>query len=125
MSNFSRQKAIIVKVLEQNPHASVAQIHAIAQKLLPNLSLATTYRNIERLEQEGLLQKLQLNKNTTLFELADQPHHHFICQKCQSIQHITEPGTLTCLSCVNQKQNLSIEFISFTAFGTCANCQNQ
>lgn len=54
-----------------------------AQVLAPTLGLATVYRNVKILAEEGWLAEVELPGGGMRYELAARPHHHhFMCRAC-------------------------------------------
>lgn len=124
MANYSRQKATILQVISANKHIDVKKIHELAKNEVPNLSLATTYRNIEKLEQEQEIQRVQITNELSLFEKYLGPHHHFICQQCHQVTDLPAPDVQVCTSCLETKNKFEISHVSMNVFGTCAQCSN-
>lgn len=54
------------------------------QRHVPSLGIATVYRNLKSLVDEGWLTPVELPGESTRYELADRPHHHhFVCTHCE------------------------------------------
>jgi Fur family ferric uptake transcriptional regulator len=54
-----------------------------AQQRHPTLGIATLYRNIQTLVQEGWLQPVEVPGSSTRYEVAGKEHHHhFQCKGC-------------------------------------------
>ena len=54
------------------------------QRHVPTLGIATVYRNLKSLVDEGWLLPVELPGEATRYELADRPHHHhFVCNHCE------------------------------------------
>lgn len=65
-----------------------------AQELVPNLGLATVYRAINDLLDEGWLTTVELPGRPTLYERSTMGHHHYFhCRKCGLVYKTKEcPG---------------------------------
>lgn len=62
-----------------------------ATESVPGLGIATVYRNIKRLHEDGWLIPVDLPGEPSRFELADREHHHhFRCDDCGKVYDI--PG---------------------------------
>ncbi len=62
---------------------SVQEIFEAAQAEVPGLGLATVYRNLKRLTEEGFLRTVQVPGEAGRYELAGLcHHHHFLCDVC-------------------------------------------
>lgn len=90
-----------------------------SQGILPNKT--TIYRNIEKLEKEGLIKKVIVSDHKQFWELTqtnlDHQHYHLICQKCEKIE------------CRDLNQNFQLQLSNFQTqktelnlYGFCQNC---
>jgi Fur family ferric uptake transcriptional regulator len=49
----------------------------------PTLGIATVYRNLKALEEDGWAAPVELPGEVTRYEVAGKPHHHhFLCRGC-------------------------------------------
>lgn len=70
---------------------SPREAHALALNLQPRIGIATVYRTIRRLLDEGCLSPVDIPGVGTHYELADSGHHHyFYCRACGRVYVI--PG---------------------------------
>ena len=60
-------------------------IHSAARKRIPKLSLGTVYRNLEVLEQQGLLLHIRNGNGQDRFDGDFSPHYHFVCDSCGAV----------------------------------------
>ena len=64
------------------------EILAGAQRRVPSLNLATVYRTLKRLVADRTIAPVTLPGETPRYELraaADRHHHHFRCDRCDSV----------------------------------------
>ncbi len=53
------------------------------QRFAATLGIATVYRNVKRLVEEGWLTTVEIPGDPVRYELASRPHHHhFVCRVC-------------------------------------------
>ena len=63
-------------------HPTAAELHQLARRRLPKLSLGTVYRNLELLSGAGLIRKLDTGGGEARYD-ADCTHHfHVRCVRC-------------------------------------------
>ena len=87
-TNLTKKRQAILNVLKEQPAAlSAAEVHAF----LPDIDLATVYRNLEYFTKEKLIKKLQLSATEARFEYQHEPHHHAVCTECERVIHFTAP----------------------------------
>lgn len=65
---------------------SPEEARTLSQQNVPGLSIATVYRNIGSLVEEGWLTMVALPGTTARYEVAGkQHHHHFQCRDCDKV----------------------------------------
>jgi Fe2+ or Zn2+ uptake regulation protein len=52
------------------------------REVLPTVSHATVYRNLQELVREGLIRTLEVAGTALQFEVNPDDHHHFVCRRC-------------------------------------------
>ena len=83
--NFSRQRESIINYLKSTTsHPTAEEIHQHLKRELPNLSLATVYRNCNKLAETGEIIRLDTGEKTH-FDACVSDHQHFVCTKCDRV----------------------------------------
>ncbi len=58
----------------------------MARQELPNISLATVYRNLREMSKQGLLLEIRTEgEDKVRYDGFTKPHYHFKCVKCGAI----------------------------------------
>lgn len=91
-----------------------------AQQGAPGLSIATVYRNLRTMVDEGELHSVMLPGENARYELAGGGHHHhFQCLKCQRVFEVEAcPGDLASLA----PPGFTVEDHELTLYGRCREC---
>lgn len=71
-----------LKVSEMHPTAEA--VHNEVRKEIPTITLATVYRNLNLLAEEGKILKLEIN-NEFHFDGDTSRHQHCVCRECGMI----------------------------------------
>ncbi|KKP64295.1 MAG: Transcriptional regulator, Fur family [Candidatus Moranbacteria bacterium GW2011_GWF2_34_56] len=75
LERITNQKQIILNYLEKNKsHPSAEEVFLNVKKILPRISLATVYRNLEQFAQTGKI--LEINGATKRFDGDISDHQH-------------------------------------------------
>ncbi len=86
---FTRQRELVLKTLYENEgHFSPEELHRMIQESQPEskVGIATVYRTLALLEEEGLADSLSLGKEGKRYEIGLKKHHdHLICIRCGKI----------------------------------------
>ena len=76
----SRKREAILDCLRQTDvHPSAEWVYRRLKPRIPDLSLATVYRNLALFKQEGLICSLGVVQGLERFDGDTSPHVHFIC----------------------------------------------
>ncbi len=91
-----------------------------ARESVEGLGLATVYRNIKALVEEGSVQVVHLPGESPRYESsAHDHHHHFQCMVCSRVFDVHEcPGDLRDLA----PKGFTVERHELTLYGRCADC---
>jgi len=83
----TRQKEAIKAVLiDQDRPLLPDEIHALALKTVPSVGIATVYRSLKTLTEDGLVRCVEIPGQPPRYEGTDKGHHHhFHCQQCQGV----------------------------------------
>jgi Fur family ferric uptake transcriptional regulator len=83
----TRQKEAIKSVLEdQDGPLLPDDILRLALKTVPSLGIATVYRSLKNLLDDGLVSCVELPGQPPRYERADKGHHHhFHCRNCGQV----------------------------------------
>lgn len=121
MERFTRQRTAIYAVVAgaQRP-LSPQEILETAQVSVEGLGLATVYRNLKALLDEGEVCAVQLPGENLRYELAGgHHHHHFQCRQCQRVFDVHAcPGDLSRLA----PDGFTVEAHEITLYGRCRDC---
>lgn len=121
MERNTRQRAAIREVISLSGRPLLPQeVLQAAQTKAPGLSLATVYRNLNALVQEGELTAVSLPGESPRFEVAAQRHHHhFKCERCQRVFDVQAcPGDLSHLL----PSGFLVRRHDLTLYGRCGEC---
>lgn len=67
-------------------HPDAETIFRAVQQRVPTVSLDTVYRTLWMLHDLGLVTTLGPQRHSVRFEPNLEPHHHYICVRCGSVQ---------------------------------------
>lgn len=121
---YSKQREMVLNALIDNKiHPTADTIYGIIKKDLPTISLATVYRNLNQLADNGDILKIQIPGEPDRFDSTICDHHHFNCVKCGSVCDIM-PEDINLGSIANINGNVILDY-QIILKGICKECQNQ
>lgn len=121
MERNTRQRAAIRQAIEQAGRPLLpVEVLAAAQQDVPGLSLATVYRGLKSLVEEGQIAPVSLPSEVTRYERAGHHHHHhFQCRSCQRVFDVHAcPGDLSKLA----PPGFQVQSHDLTLYGLCGDC---
>ncbi len=80
--------AVYANLLSRTDHPTVEQILVDLNKDFPVSSQATIYSSLQALRAAGLIREVLLEAGVSRYDAKVEPHHHFQCQQCGSIEDI-------------------------------------
>lgn len=91
MERSTRQRRAIREVfLEAGRPLSPQEVLELARRKVPSLGLATVYRTLKGLLEEGFLTPVALPGEPSRYEPAGQGHHHhFLCRLCGRVYELS------------------------------------
>jgi Fur family transcriptional regulator, ferric uptake regulator len=117
----TRQKTAIRETFtEADRPLSPDEVLAGAQRRHPALGIATVYRNIQTLIDEGWLQAVEIPGDSTRYEVAGKEHHHhFQCNQCKKLYELDG-----CIPSFKPKlpRGFRATGHEFFLYGICAEC---
>ena len=83
----TQQQAIFQLVKRSQKHLTADDVYAEVRRTLPRISLATVYRNLEKLVDAGLIGRVSI-RGVYYFELNTEAHYHVICLSCKRVEDV-------------------------------------
>jgi len=85
------QRLKIVESLETFGHLNIDMLYGEVKREHPNVSLATVYKNIAIMTENGLLDEVKIPESKNVYEVKKAQHHHMRCIRCGRIDDVTVP----------------------------------
>ncbi len=116
----TRQKQAIREAFERvGRPLSTEEVHGEAGRSSRGLGMATVYRSIRSLLDDGWLSVVEVPGRNPLYEIAGKGHHHhFSCTTCGRIFELEGCATIE----VKLPRGLRATDHELTFYGTCASC---
>lgn len=120
---YSKQRELILKTLEENIiHPTADEVYQLARKEMPELSLATVYRNLNQLAENGVIRKIEGLDDSVRFDHNLCNHYHFICRKCNKVYDVPYDIAPGLANMVTVQTGLNVESYDVSFKGICPDC---
>ncbi len=83
-----QRRAILAALQGDTSHPTAEEIYLRVKRELPHISLATVYRNLRRLAEEGLVQEIPTPHGPARYDPTTRPHYHFLCDECGRVYDV-------------------------------------
>lgn len=121
--HFRKRDAILACIRSTTEHPSAEWIYEAVKSQIPDISLATVYRNLSLFKEQGMITSLGTVNGVERFDANTEPHVHFICTGCGSVLDLTGmqvPEELNSAAARDSGGRVDSCQLSFT--GMCGNC---
>ncbi len=124
MKKKSKQRDAIIRALKNTTsHPGAEWIYQRVKKEIPNIGLATVYRNLRLLKESGDISEIRLSDETARFDGNNKKHYHFRCDRCGRVFDIDEPVDTGIESRIAQKTGFRVTRRYMEFGGECQDCQ--
>jgi len=90
MRNTRQRREILQQLRNTKKHPTAQELHELVRRVLPNISLGTVYRNLQRLVAAGEIRALKAGGRTR-FDGDTAPHTHVRCVQCGRVADAPAP----------------------------------
>ena len=119
-----QKKAIIDFLQEADGHLTAAEIVSGLREKGVNIGTATVYRQLEKLEDSGLVRKY-ITGNCACYQFSKEDcenHFHLKCTSCGELFHIDCDFLLNLAPHIAEHHNFKVDNCRTVMYGTCEKC---
>lgn len=88
---MTRQRKVVLEELRQVcTHPTADELFHRVRCRLPQISLATVYRNLDVLAREGIVRRLEAGGGAARFDGDLEPHLHVRCEGCGRLEDVPQ-----------------------------------
>lgn len=115
------QRLAIIEVVTKNGHINIDSLYEEIKKRFNSISLATIYKNINSMTENGLLLEVKLPNAKSVYEMIKSEHAHLKCDSCGNVKDI-QIDTLTKFEEVSKEHNFQLKTADVILTGLCDKC---
>lgn len=123
--NYSKQREIILDTLKSNVvHPTAEYIYEILKKEDSKISLATLYRNLNQLAENGIIKKIDGLESSSHYDHNTHAHYHFICDNCKKVFDVSCGIAPDIVKKIEDETGFIVSSHDIIIHGICKNCKN-
>jgi len=121
--NYSKKReAILQKIRSTTRHPTAEWVYHELKGEIPDLSLATVYRNIRLFKEDGEIVSVGTVDGQERFDGTVDPHGHFVCTDCSAVIDFAGDPEHTEVRDQLKEQGFLVNRVDLTAYGICSTC---
>ena len=124
LARHTKQLATIWQAIKDDEsHPTADQVYERVRRQLPNISLGTVYRNLQKLVALKKLQVLMLGRSQH-FDPLVQRHQHFICEVCDRVFDVLIESQRDIRPAKLPEEGFTVTSHHLAFYGTCRSCSS-
>ncbi len=123
---MTNQREIILRELIRcQRHLAADELYDIVKKIMPRISLATVYRNLEILSEAGMIGKLEISGRQKRFDFDPSEHDHIYCVVCHRVDNLEMAHKELTVEELGAVAGYSVTGCRLEIVGVCPECQSK
>ena len=122
----SAPRTAVVGALEEvDCGVTAREIGDLLDRRGDRVGVASVYRALEVLEEEGLVQRFDVGDSAARYEPAlpsGEHHHHLVCERCGEVTAFEDEGLERAISRLARRVDYAIDGHDVTLTGKCPEC---
>ena len=119
----ARQHQLLEALQASRDEMSGQQLHRSLEERSRAMGLATVYRNLRQLQQQGRVRCRHLPNGEALYAPIERDRHHLTCVDCGRTQALDHCPIHTMDMNVDGGDDFDLLFHTLEFFGLCSNCR--
>ena len=119
------QRELVLAAVERLGHATPEEVLAVVRESSSAINLSTVYRNLEVLEELGLVRHAHLSDRVaTYHSTTDHEHFHIVCRKCQRVVSVDPEVDASFEERLRTEMGFEADLGHLVVFGSCVECES-
>jgi Fur family ferric uptake transcriptional regulator len=119
-----QREMIIQTIAHSSSHMTAEEIFAEVQTRTQAINLATIYRTLDMLSDEGLVTGINLGEGRIVYATVNHgPHIHLVCRGCGHIMDADPQLLASVEEQLASEHNFKPDLNHISIFGLCSNCR--
>ena len=120
------QRELVLAAVEKLRHATPEEVLAEVRASSAAVNLSTVYRNLEVLEELGLVRHAHFSdRSSTYHSTTEHEHFHLVCRKCQRVVSVDTGEAAAFAQRLRAQYGFDPDLGHLTVFGSCTDCDGR
>ena len=121
-----QREMIIEELTRTNAHMAAEEIHEALQEKTKSMNIATIYRTLDMLVEEGLACRNDLGSGCIVYAITRHgPHIHLVCRLCGQVIEADHSSISYLGEILKQEYGFDADLRHISLSGICATCQKK
>ena len=121
-----QREMIIEELTRTNAHMAAEEIHEALQEKTKSMNIATIYRTLDMLVEEGLACRNDLGSGSIVYAITRHgPHIHLVCRLCGQVIEADHSSISYLGEILKQEYGFDADIRHISLSGICAACQKK
>ena len=121
----NQRELILTELKKSKKHLSADELYERVKKVMPRISLATVYRNLEILSEAGMIGKLEISGRQKRFDYDTEEHDHIYCVQCHRVDNIVLDRRVEDQEHVGTAKGYTVTGMRVEFAGICPSCRRK
>jgi Fur family ferric uptake transcriptional regulator len=118
------KRALIAVLSASSDHLTAEDLTEAIQRDAPDASPSTIYRNLEELEQLGIVVHAHLGRSAAVYHLAGPVHGHLLCSRCGLTIEVPSSTFESLVHTVRRQYDFDVDRHHLAISGRCTYCHS-
>ncbi len=118
-------RAVLDMLRTAKNHPTALDVYEVVRRTRPRIGLATVYRILHQLTQQGLIKELGHRDDCMRYDAQTQRHDHAVCTECGALldipMNVGLPGEL--LQVAAEAAGIELDTYELRIYGRCSACR--
>ncbi len=119
----SARRLLLEAVFEAEGHRTAEELAGVVQARAPDVHLSTIYRNLDDLQELGIVVHAHLGHGPSTYHLAATAHGHLVCDACGAVIEAPDDLFAALSRSTRSRFGFTIDPRHFAMLGRCRLCQ--
>jgi Fur family transcriptional regulator, ferric uptake regulator len=117
------QRQLVLEAVGALGHGTPEEIVTEVRRTAAAVNISTVYRNLELLEELGLVRHTHLGHGAPTYSVADDDDHvHLVCRECGAVEEASRDLVAGVVRDLAEAKGFRVDIGHFALFGTCRSC---